>query len=130
MSRVLICAAVCAVVLGAAGCGQRTAVKKGELFGVIGEIRTEATTEWEQPYSDGFVAIIPTGTVLEARFTTTPGAAYFECTPIMVNNTKDPVAIIEHFVPEGIRTRQGFEGFSFTLPVKLIDTKLKRLPKR
>ncbi len=112
-----------------AGCGESTVVKKGDRFEVLEDLRVTANTEWEQPYADGFATIIPKGTVIQARFTTTPGASFFECVPVEVNRSKNQVAIVSYFVPEQVRKREGFKGFSFSLAVKDIGTKYKRLEK-
>ena len=118
---------VMAVSLFLVGCSGGGPVKKGERFQVTRDLRVTANTEWEQPYTDGFTTLIPTGTILEARFTTTPGASYFECVPIEVNRTDNQVDIVGYFVPEGIREREGFKGFSFSLPVEDIGKSLKKL---
>ena len=107
------------------GCGQGTRVKKGDRFEVLEDMRTTANTEPDQPFTDGFSTVIPAGSVVEARFTTTPGASFFECAPVTVHGSTNPVAIMHFFVPDHIRTREGFTGFWFSLPIKQIGTKLK-----
>ena len=116
-------AAIACGIIMIAGCANTT-VKKGDRFKVAEDLRVEATIEWEQPISDGFTTLIPKGTIVEARFTTTPGAAFFECMPVKVNGSENAVTIIEYFVPDRARSREGFKGFSFNLRVKDIGTKL------
>ncbi len=127
MHRMVIGTILASMGLFAAGCTSGASVAKGDRFEVVEEIRETATTQWEQPYSDGFTAIIPKGTVLEAVFATTPGAEYFESTPVRVNGQTEAAYVLQFFVPEGIRTRAGFEGFTFSLPTSYIGTKLKKL---
>lgn len=118
----------CAAALAAAvmlGCGSGASVEQGDRFVVQEELRESATTQWEQPYSDGFTAIIPEGTELKAVYSTTPGASYFECTPVKVNGQTDEDYILQFFVPEGTRTREGFQGFAFSLPTEYIGEKIK-----
>ena len=128
MRRAVLGIAACVLAV-TMGCNQRTAVKKGDRFVVLEDLRTNAATEWEQPFTDGFATLIPRGTVVETRFTTTPGAAFFECVPVEVNKSRNAIVITEYFVPEGTRMREGFKGFSFNLPVADIGTKMKRLPR-
>ncbi len=109
-----------------AGCGPDNQVKKGARFRATQDLREEATTQWEQPYSDGFTAVIPEGTVLEVLYPNN-STSYFEVTPVYVAGKKSPQEIRAYFVPEGIRTRTGFEGFSFSLPVSYIGSKLERV---
>jgi hypothetical protein len=109
-----------------AGCSSTPAVKKGDSFEVLSELREAASTHWEQPFTDGFTKVIPPGTVLQAVADPQAGAEFFECVPVSVNGNKDPEYINTFFVPEGTRLRAGFQGFSFNLPMKYIGDKLKK----
>jgi len=109
-----------------AGCGPDNRVGKGTRFRATEDLREEATTQWEQPYSDGFTAVIPKGTVLEVLYPNN-STSYFEVTPVSVAGRNSEEEIRAYFVPEGIRTRPGFEGFSFSLPVSYIGSKLERV---
>lgn len=109
------------------GCAGGGGVKKGQRFKVVSEIRVNTSTEWDGPYSDGFISIIPVGTVVEARYSVSASSAYFEAVPVMVNGRGDERAVTRYFVPEAIRTREGFLGFSFSLPLKAVGTQLNPL---
>jgi hypothetical protein len=111
--------------VGFVGCGgTERAVKKGETFRATEELRETATTQWEESYSDGFEYVIQPGTVLEVMYNTTPGAPYFECTIVGLDGRKDKPYIEEQVVPERIRRREGFLGFTFSLPKSYIGTKI------
>lgn len=114
------------LLVAVAGCGPDNRVGKGTLFIVTEDLREEATTQWEQPYSDGFTAVIPKGTVVEVLYSNN-GTSYFEVAPVSVAGKKSEEEIRVYFVPEGIRTRAGFESFSFSLPVSYIGSKLERV---
>jgi hypothetical protein len=107
------------------GCGgNERAMKEGERFRVVEELREAATTQWEGPYSDGFNYVIPPGTVLEVLYNTTPAAPYFECTIVVLDGKTDRAYIEQQVVPERILRREGLQGFSFSLPKSYIGTKI------
>ena len=108
------------------GCGSGKGVKKGDRFEVLEPLREQATTQWEEPYSDGFVCHVPAGTILEATYSSTPGAKVFECKPIKVPGMEDPEAT-RSMVPQAIREKEGYLGFSLSLSIDLIGAKLRKL---
>jgi hypothetical protein len=113
--------------MATSGCNNEKNVKIGDRFEVLENLRVPAATEWEEPYNDGFTAQIPKGAILEARFTITPGSSYFECIPVKVNTISGHAAMMQYFVPESIKNKKGFKGFSISLPVKDIGVTLKKI---
>ena len=108
------------------GCGFGSKVKKGERFEAIVDLREAANIQGSQEYSDGFTCHISKGTILEA-LDPINSPDFFECHPVVVNGNSDKYYIITTLVPEAALNKEGFESFSFTLPLDYIGTKLKRV---
>jgi hypothetical protein len=108
------------------GCGtKQPGIKKGDKIMVKEELPKEtAETQWEDNYIDGFTTAIPRGTVLEVLFTPKIGAALFECIPVEIGDTKNPDSVEALFVPEEIRTKEGYKSFSFSIKTCYIDSKV------
>ena len=106
------------------GCGSK--VKKGERFEALVDFKVAANIQGSQEYSDGFKCHIPKGTILEAMEPIN-SPDFFECQPVMVNGNSDKYYIVTTLVSEAELAKEGFESFSFTLPLDYIGTKLKRV---
>lgn len=111
------------------GCGtKQPGIKKGDKILVKEELPKEtAETQWEDNYIDGFTAAIPRGTVLEVLFTPNTGAAIVECIPVEIDNKKDPDSVEALFVPEAIRTKEGYKSYSFSIKTSYIGSKVLRM---
>ena len=90
-------------------------------------MKVEATTKWEQPFSDGFTAYLSPGTKLETLFSQTPAAEFFECKVSEFNGKTDQDYITKNLVPERIYRKDGYLGFSFSLKNGDIGVKIKKL---
>ena len=108
------------------GCGSQTSVKKGDRLVVVESLRESAETLWEEDYTDGFVAVIPEGTILEVLFNPRTGAGVIECVPVEVNGSKELDAVEKFFVPDHIRNRDGFKGYSFSIKTEYLGKKVKK----
>lgn len=108
------------------GCGFGSKVKKGERFEALVDFKVEANIQGIEGYSDGFKCHIPAGTILEA-LDPINSPDFFECQPVVVNGNSDKFYIITTLVSEAALGKEGFESFSFTLPLDYIGTKLKRV---
>ena len=107
-------------------CGSGSSVKKGDRFEVLVDLKEAADIQGSQEYSDGFTCHIPKGTILEALVPIN-SPDFFECQPVVVNGNSDKFYIITTLVSEAALGKEGFESFSFTLPLDYIGTKLKRV---
>lgn len=112
-----------------AGCSSKVDIKKGDKLVVVETLREKAETQWEDSYTDGFTAEIPKGTVLEVLYNPRTGANIFECRPVEVNGNTDPSAVEEFFVPEHIRNKYGYSGYSFAIKTEYLGTKVKKADK-
>ncbi|MBD3420166.1 MAG: hypothetical protein GF398_08630 [Chitinivibrionales bacterium] len=105
------------------GCGANE-INKGDTFVVIDEFRQEASIEWAEPYSEGFSALIPTGTVLEVIYK--PGTSHMDVKITVLDGNQDQQHLEEKIVPDFIRNRPGFEGFYFSIPKNYVGTKIEK----
>lgn len=124
MTRTLVIAVITMFYIAA--CNSTTSVKQGDTFEVLEDLRETATVQMGA-VSDGFTKAIPKGTTIKALFTTTPAATFFECIPVALEGNTDADDIEAFFVPETMRMTEEYEGFSYTLPVEYIGTKLKKV---
>ncbi len=124
MVRSLLAVALTMVVVIA--CSSTESVKREDMFVVSEQLRETATVQMGSD-NDGFTKFIPEGTKLKAVFSTTPAASYFECVPVEVNGQDDPDYIETFFVPESMRMSEEYQGFTFSLPVEYIGSKIKRI---
>ncbi|NLG16984.1 MAG: hypothetical protein GX556_06585 [Fibrobacter sp.] len=115
-----------AIVFIFAGCSSKVDVKKGDRLVVLETLRESAETQWEDSYTDGFTTEIPVGTVMEVLFNPRTGSNIIECKPIEVNGTKDAQEVDNFFVPEHIRNKQGYVGYSFSIKTEYMGKKVKK----
>ncbi len=106
-------------------CGSGTTVKKGDRFETLVELQEAADIQGDLEYSDGFTCTIPKGTVLVAIYSAS-SSGFFECKPVVVNGNTDSEYILNTLVPEVVRNKPGFEGFSLTLSSEYIGSKIKK----
>lgn len=108
------------------GCGPDNSIKKGDRFEVLEELQEVADIQGDLEYSDGFTCTIPEGTILQAVYPAS-SSGFFECKPIMVNTNSNPKQIDELLVPGIVRNKDGYGGFSLTLSVGYLGTKIKKI---
>ncbi len=115
---------VIAVIIG--GCSSGGEVKKGDILVVKNLIQEQAETQWENNYTDRFIAALPKGTRLQVTVTPTPEAKVFECIPVEVNGEKDPDSIEAYIVPDSFRKKPDYLSYKFIFDKKYVGSKLKR----
>ena len=111
-----------AVIIG--GCISKQSVKKGDRLVVLENLRESAETQWEDSYTDGFVTVIPKGTILEVLYSPRAGSNVIECLPVEVNGSSENVE--EFFVPEHIRNQPGYKSYVFALKSEYLGEKIKK----
>ncbi|HKB54681.1 MAG TPA: hypothetical protein VKD22_11825 [Ramlibacter sp.] len=99
-------------------------VRKGDTFIVTRDLPTQGLVHWQAPLTTGFACVLPAGTVLVVYSTPTPGSTFLSCTPV----ESAEAAIESRVVPEKDRNADGYAGYSFVLPVRLIGSGLQRCP--
>lgn len=110
-----------------AGCGSVTTIKKDDQIVVLEEFRERAETQWDENYTDGFMQIIPKGTVLKVLYTPAPAGQVIECRPIEVNGIKDPDKVETFFVPEHIKNKEGYQGYAFAIQKSFLGKQVKKV---
>ena len=108
---------------------QQSGYQEGRQTGCSRDFKEKAETQWEDSYTDGFTAEIPKGTVLEVLYNPRTGANIIECRPIEVGGKSDASAVEEFFVPEHIRNKDGYAGYSFAIKKEFLGTKVKKADK-
>ncbi len=108
------------------GCGPGDSIKKSDRFRVLEELQEVADIQGDLEYSDGFTCTIPKGTILQAIYPAS-SSGFFECKPIMVNAISNSKEIDELLVPGIVRNKPGYAGFSLTLSVGYLGTKIERV---
>jgi len=114
--------------LGSCSTKSTGTLKKGDVVTITEELRERAETQWEDvSYTDGFTSMIPKDTKLEVLFTPAPASQVFECRPVEVNGIKDADSVEAFFVPEQIRTKEGYSSYAFALKKEFLGTKIKKV---
>ncbi|HEX8723807.1 MAG TPA: hypothetical protein VF737_00300 [Gemmatimonadaceae bacterium] len=96
-------------------------VREGEAFVVLRDLPIQGLVHWAAPFTSGFGCTIPKGTVLVAFSDSPPGSATFACI------ATEP-AFEALVVPEKDRTAEGYAGYSFVMPCRLLGTSIRKLP--
>jgi hypothetical protein len=125
-SRLILPLVVLGFIIGGCGSGSKNQLKKGDIVIVQEELRERAETQWADSYTDGFTTEIPKGTRLEVLFTPAPASPIFECRPVEVNGKKDAAEVEAFFVPDHIRTKDGYVSYAFALKKEYLGTKVKK----
>jgi len=115
--------------LALTGCGSNDEIKKGDRLSVEETLeREKIETLWEDAsYSDAFNNDIPKGTILEVSFQPRTGSKVIECTPVEVNGVKDADSVEALLVPENIRNKDGYKGYTISIKLDYIGKKVKKL---
>ena len=125
VSRFLVPLIGLACLMGGCSSGKNE-LKKGDFVIIQEELRERAETQWADSYTDGFTTEIPEGTKLEVLYTPAPAAQVFECRPVEVNGKKNADEVEAFFVPEHIRTKDGYRSYTFALKKEYLGTKVKK----
>lgn len=112
-----------------AGCSSQSEIKKGDRLSVEQTLeREKIETLWEDAsYSDAFKNDIPKGTILQVTFAPRTGSSAVECTPIEVNGIKDADAVEAILVPENIRNKEGYKGYTISIKLEYIGKQVKKI---
>ena len=116
------------IVFAIAGCGSITKLKGDRLS--VEELWREKKIEtlWEDnSYSDAFNNDIPKGTILEVSFAPRTGSKVIECIPVEVNGVKDADSVEALLVPENIRNKEGYKGYTIAIKLDYIGKQVKKL---
>ncbi|NLL11769.1 MAG: hypothetical protein GX267_00035 [Fibrobacter sp.] len=117
------------IVFAIAGCGSNNEIKKGDRLSVEETLeREKIETLWEDnSYSDAFNNDIPKGTILEVSFAPRTGSKVIECIPVEVNGVKDADSVEALLVPENIRNKEGYKGYTIAIKLDYIGKQVKKL---
>lgn len=118
-----------ALTIAFVGCGSQNDIKKGDRFAVEETLeRQKIETVWDDvSFSDAFNNDIPKGTILEVTFSPRTGSTIIECKPVEVNGTNDPDSIEAMLVPENIRNKDGYKGFTLSIKTDYIGKQVKKV---
>ena len=119
------------LVFAITGCGSNNEIKLGDRLSVEETLeREKIETLWEdKSYSDDFNKDIPKGTILEVSYPPRTGSKIVECTPIEINGIKDADSVEALLVPENIRTKEGYKGYTISIKLDYIGKQVKKLEK-
>jgi hypothetical protein len=116
---------VLALFMGGCSSGNQSSVKKGDKLVVQEDLpRENAETQWADSYTDGFTSAIPKGTVLEVLYTPNSSGNIIEVKPVEVQGNKDAESVEAFFVPEQIRTKEGYKDYAFSIKKDYIGSKV------
>ena len=117
------------IVFAIAGCGSNNEIKKGDRLSVEETLeREKIETLWEDnSYSDAFNNDIPKGTILEVSFAPRTGSKVIECIPVEVNGVKDADSVEALLVPENIRNKECYKGYTIAIKLDYIGKQVKKL---
>lgn len=117
------------LVFAITGCGPTNDIKKGDRLSVEETLeREKIETLWEDnSFSDAFNNDIPKGTILEVSYAPRTGSMVVECTPVEVNGVKDADSVEALLVPENIRNKEGYKGYTISIKLDYIGKQIKRL---
>ncbi len=121
-------ALVALLALFSIGCGgSGPAVKKGDKLVVAEELaRERVEVEYEGGETDGFNREIPAGTVLQVVITPSLGTSIVEVVPVEFSGKSNPEEVLELFVPDRFRNKEGFRTYSIALKNEYIGSKVKK----
>lgn len=111
------------------GCGSQNQINKGDRLSVEETLeREKIETIWEdESFSDAFKNDIPKGTILEVRYSPRTGSTVIECTPVEINGIKDADSVEALLVPENIRNKDGYKGYTIAIKVDYIGKQVKKV---
>ena len=96
-------------------------VEEGDRFVVVEAFEIGGLTHYNAPFTGGFDAQVPAGTVLRAFGDSVPGASAFGCVP---ENTEE---FEQQFVPADDRLSPKYDAYSLVVPLKEIGKRIQRL---
>lgn len=116
-------------IIAITGCGSQNEIKKGDRLSVEQTLeREKIETLWEDAsYSDAFKNDIPQGTILEVTYPPRTGSAVVECKPVEINGVKDADSVEAILVPENIRNKEGYKGYTISIKLDYIGKQIKKL---
>lgn len=117
------------IVFAIAGCGSQNQIKKGDRLSVEETLeREKIETLWEdESFSDAFKNDIPKGTILEVSYPPRTGSTVVECIPVEVNGIKDADSVEALLVPENIRNKEGYKGYTISIKMDYIGKQVKKV---
>lgn len=111
------------------GCSSQNDLKKGDRLSVEETLeREKIETIWEDAsFSDAFKNDIPKGTILEVVYSPRAGSSVVECVPVEVNGITDADSVEAILVPENIRNKDGYKGYTITINLQYIGKQVKKV---
>lgn len=108
------------------GCGE-PGLKVGEMLETSETLRIRAESTWEDGTTEAFTADVPAGTQFRVLSAQRANIDAIECVVTKLSGNEDVSFISEQMLPVHLKGRFGFKGFTVTLPLAEMGTKIKKL---